>query len=65
MQGTKEVVCVMKTGGICNIEWAMAHSCHGCKIAKLCEERDKLLEVAALNIKKNDLKILTMKISTR
>ncbi len=31
----------MKTGAICDIEYFMKNGCRGCKLSRLCEEKDK------------------------
>ena len=31
----------MKTGAICNVEYFMKNGCRGCKLSRLCEEKDK------------------------
>ena len=31
----------MKTGAICDIEYFMKNGCRGCKLSRLCEEKEK------------------------
>jgi len=31
----------MKTGAICDIEYFMRHGCRGCKLSRLCAEKEK------------------------
>jgi hypothetical protein len=31
----------MKTGAVCNIEYFMKNGCRGCKLSRLCEEKEK------------------------
>ena len=31
----------MKTGTVCNIEYFMKNGCRGCKLSRLCEEKEQ------------------------
>ena len=31
----------MKTGAICDIEYFMKNGCRGCKLSRLCEEKEQ------------------------